>query len=49
VLFVNDSDLVEDSYLRFLEKRLRALFRWDGTPFRWVIRSSHERKGEDES
>jgi GTP-binding protein len=49
VLFVNDPDLVEDSYLRFLEKRLRALFQWDGTPFRWVVRSSHERKGEDES
>ncbi len=48
VLFVNDPELVTDSYLRFLEKRLRALLNWDGTPFRWVARSSHERR-QDQS
>ncbi|MGQ9463283.1 MAG: ribosome biogenesis GTPase Der [Candidatus Fervidibacter sp.] len=42
VLFVNHTDLVKESYLRFLEKRLKALFQWDGTPFRWVIKSSHK-------
>ncbi len=43
VLFVNDPELMTDGYLRFLEKRFRAMFQWDGTPFKWVIRSSHER------
>lgn len=42
VLFVNHTDLVKESYLRFLEKRLKDLFQWDGTPFRWVIKSSHK-------
>ncbi len=48
VLFVNDPELVTDSYLRFLEKRLRALLDWGGTPFRWVARPSHERQ-QDQS
>jgi len=49
VLFVNDPELVKDSYLRFLEKRLRTLFNWDGTPFRWLVRPSHKRAESDGS
>ncbi len=49
VLFVNNRELLTESYLRFLEKRLRAVLQWEGTPFQWIVRSSHERKdGEDE-
>jgi GTP-binding protein len=41
VLFVNDPDLLSESYLRFLERRLREMFDWQGTPLRWVVRPSH--------
>ncbi len=43
VLFVNDPDLLSESYLRFLERRLREIFDWQGTPLRWVVRPSHGR------
>lgn len=43
VLFVNDPDLLSESYLRFLERRLREMFDWQGTPLRWVVRPSHGR------
>jgi len=45
VLFVNDPELLPESYLRFLERRLREVFDWQGTPLRWVVRSSHGEKG----
>lgn len=47
VLFVNDPDLLQEGYLRFLEKRLRKIFQWDGTPFKWLIRSSHNHGSEE--
>jgi GTP-binding protein len=43
VLFINDPDLLSESYLRFLERRLREMFDWQGTPLRWVVRPSHGR------
>ncbi|GBC98681.1 GTPase Der [bacterium HR17] len=43
-LFVNDPALMPEHYLRFLEQRLRTIFDWHGTPMRWVVRPSHERK-----
>ncbi|MCS7188119.1 MAG: ribosome-associated GTPase EngA, partial [Armatimonadota bacterium] len=49
VLFVNDPQIVQEIYLRFLEKRMRTLFDWNGTPFRWLVRPSHERRSNENS
>ena len=44
VMFVNNEDLLKDSYKRYLENRLREAFGFVGTPIRL---SSRERQGKD--
>ena len=44
VFFVNDPSLVKDSYVRYLENRLRKLFRIRMAPVSVVLRASHEKK-----
>jgi len=44
VFFVNDRDLVKDSYVRYLENQLRKLFGVRAAPMRVMFRSSHEKK-----
>lgn len=44
VLFVNDEDLLKDSYKRYLENRLREAFGFTGTPIRI---STREKQGRD--
>jgi GTP-binding protein len=39
-LFVNDPALIGDSYRRFLEKRIRAMYPFRGTPLRIRVRKS---------
>jgi GTP-binding protein len=39
-LFVNDPALIDDSYRSFLEKRIRALYPFRGTPVRIRVRKS---------
>ncbi len=44
ILFVNNEDLLKDSYKRYLENRLREAFGFIGTPIRL---SARERQGKD--
>lgn len=44
VFFVNDADLVPESYVRYLEKSLRAIFGIECAPIRVHMRSSHQKK-----
>jgi GTP-binding protein len=39
-LFVNDPGLIGDSYRRFLEKKIRAMYPFEGTPLRIRVRKS---------
>ncbi|MFQ3587503.1 MAG: ribosome biogenesis GTPase Der [Fimbriimonadaceae bacterium] len=43
-LFCNDPSLLHFSYQRYLENRLRTIYPMRGTPIRWTVRSSHEKK-----
>jgi GTP-binding protein len=45
ILFVNDAKLLKDSYRRYLEKKLRENFNFEGTPVVIVPRSRDEKKG----
>lgn len=45
ILFVNDSELMHFSYLRFIENRLREMYGFEGTPIRLIVRARTE---EDE-
>ncbi len=44
VFFVNDTELVRDSYVRYLENQLRKMFRIKIAPLSVVLRASHEKK-----
>ncbi len=44
ILFVNDAKLLKDSYRRYLEKKLRENFEFEGTPIVIVPRSREEQK-----
>jgi GTP-binding protein len=44
ILFVNDAKLMKDSYRRYLEKKLRENFEFEGTPIVIVPRSREEKK-----
>lgn len=46
ILFVNDTQLMHFSYLRFIENRLRETFGFEGTPIRLITRS--KRGGDDD-
>ncbi|MBI2996101.1 MAG: ribosome biogenesis GTPase Der [Candidatus Melainabacteria bacterium] len=39
VLFVNDSELVNEQYLKFLEKEIRKNFEFSGSPLKFVFRN----------
>lgn len=42
VLFVNNPKLMRDTYLRYLESKLRAAFGFSGTPIRMVMRGRED-------
>lgn len=42
VLFVSDPKKVQLSQLRFLEKRMRSTFGFEGTPIRWITKGRSE-------
>lgn len=42
IVFVNDTQLIHFSYMRFLENRLRESFGFEGTPIRLVLRGKKE-------
>ena len=42
ILFVNDSELMHFSYLRFIENKLREHFGFEGTPLRLIVRKRNE-------
>ncbi|MDP4133937.1 MAG: GTP-binding protein, partial [Bacillota bacterium] len=44
VLFVNDSELMHFSYLRYLENQIRAAFNLTGTPVKFIIRERQEKE-----
>ncbi len=44
VFFLNDADRVAESYIRYLEKSLRNLFKIEHAPMRVHLRSSHKKK-----
>jgi GTPase len=44
VVFVNNSELMHFSYLRYLENKLRSTFGFEGTPIRMIVRSREEDK-----
>lgn len=46
ILFVNDAKLMKDSYRRYLEKKLRENFEFEGTPIVIVPRSREEKKSK---
>lgn len=46
VMFVNDPDRVKESYVRYLEKSLRAAFDIRHAPMRLNFRSSHKKEEE---
>jgi len=45
-LFCNDTKLVNFSYSRYLENKIRGEFPLEGTPIRLVFRASHEHDNE---
>lgn len=45
VLFVNDPELLQSSYQRFLENQLRARFGFAGTPLRLMVRRRNGAEG----
>jgi len=45
VLFVNEPDLFPQDYLRYLERKLREAFGFEGTPIKFVLKG---KKGEVE-
>ncbi len=42
VLFVNDTTLMQDNYLRYLENSIRKAFNFEGTPIRIVMKCKKE-------
>jgi len=42
IIFVNDTELIHFSYLRYLENQLRSSFGFEGTPIRMVVRQRKE-------
>ena len=42
VLFVNDTTLMQDNYLRYLENAIRKAFNFEGTPIRIVLKCKKE-------
>ncbi|HBH18539.1 MAG TPA: ribosome biogenesis GTPase Der, partial [Cyanobacteria bacterium UBA9579] len=43
VVFVNDTKLMSDSYLRYLENKLREAFGFFGTPIKIIVRERSEK------
>lgn len=43
ILFVNDEDLVQDSYKRYLENKMREAFGFFGTPIKMTFRERKEK------
>ncbi len=43
ILFVNDAKLMKDSYRRYLEKKLRENFEFEGTPINIIPRSREDK------
>lgn len=46
VIFVNNPDMLKESYRRYLEKKLREAFGFFGTPIRVFARERKEKKGK---
>ena len=44
ILFVNNEDLVQDSYKRYLENKMREAFGFTGTPIRLSFRERKEKQ-----
>ena len=44
VIFVNDSTIVKPSYKRYLEKKLREAFGFNGVPFRVFFKNRKEKE-----
>jgi GTP-binding protein len=44
ILFVNDAKLMKDSYKRYIEKKLRESFDFQGTPLLIIPRSREEKE-----
>ena len=42
VLFVNDINLMENNYLRYLENNIRKAFNFEGTPIRITMKCKKE-------
>jgi GTP-binding protein len=42
ILFVNDTELMHFSYLRYIENRLRETYAFEGTPLRLYVRKGEE-------
>ena len=42
IIFVNDTELMHFSYLRYLENQLRSSYGFEGTPIRMVVRQRKE-------
>ena len=45
--FVNHGDLVNDTYQRYIENRMRATFDFKGTPIRLYFRTKQQREDGD--
>jgi GTP-binding protein len=43
VLFVNNPELMHFSYLRYIENKLRAVYSFEGTPLRLLVRKGDEK------
>lgn len=44
VVFVNDKELAHFSYMRYIENQVRAAFKFEGTPLRFILRERGEAK-----
>ena len=44
VVFVNDTELMHFSYLRYLENKIREAFGFEGTPLKFFVRERKERE-----
>jgi GTP-binding protein len=48
VFFCNDADLFNDSYKKFLERKLRDALQFDGTPIKMIFRGKAVRDASRE-
>ena len=45
VVFVNDTELVHFSYMRYLENQIRMYYSYEGTPIKLIFKRAKKERG----